>query len=329
MIFLIIGYGSVGQRHAQTLVNLGNTCVVVEPNTSRLKLAEKNGHKGYVSLNNLDLQNQIDAVLICSPPAFHVEQTMWALSRELKIFIEKPIGTNFIECTSILQHNYKQIFVGYTYRWNPQFIRLQNDLKEGLIGTPYYANFEIGMNLEDWHPWENYRDFFMSRINLGGGALLDESHFIELAIELFGLPTRISSLQTKISNLDIETDDYVFTHFEYKDLLVDIKLDLFSRPHKSFIQVYGTKGSIYCDFIGKTNSLTTSDSYATSKNSFESFDYERQDVFKDMLQEYIKFIEAVNYIPRVPYHRGLEVMRLIEKIRKSSSSEIWEILNDT
>lgn len=329
MIFLIIGYGSIGQRHAQTLVNLGNTCVVVEPNTSRLKLAEKNGHKGYVSLNNLDLQNKIDGVLICSPPVFHVQQTLWALSRELKIFLEKPIGTSLIECTSVLQHNYNQIFVGYTYRWNPQFIKLQNDLRLGLIGIPYYANFEIGMNLEDWHPWENYRDFFMSRNNLGGGALLDESHFLELAIELFGLPTRISSLQSKISNLDIETDDYVFTHFEYKDLLVDIKLDLFSRPHKSLIQVYGTKGSICCDFIRKTNLLTTSDSYANSKNSLESFDYERQDIFRDMLQDYLKFIRTVNYMPRVSYLRGLEVMHLIEKIRKSSSSEIWEILNDT
>lgn len=329
MNFLIIGFGSVGQRHTQTLMTLGNSCIIVEPNESKLKLAKENGHQYYKSLHDIDLRIKIDAVLICSPPAFHVEQSLWALRRGLKIFLEKPIGTNLNECNSILQYNHEKIFVGYTYRWNPQFIKLQNDLKRGLIGIPYYANFVIGMNLEDWHPWENYRDFFMSHKNLGGGALLDESHFIELAIELFGLPAKILSHQSKVSNLEIETDDYVFSHFKYNNLLVDIKLDLFSRPHKSFIEVYGNEGSICCDFILKTNSLMSSDSYASSKNTLESFKYERQDVFYDMLQDFLKFIKVVDYVPRVPYLRGLEVIRLVEKIRKSSDTKIWELLDGT
>ena len=329
MNILIIGYGSVGKRHAKNMARLGITLFVVEPNITRLDEASTEGYIGYASLDEVDYTHKFDAVMVCSPPAFHIDQTIWALKLGMRVFLEKPMGINLEQCKSLLKYDYKKIFIGYTYQWNPQFRKLKKDIEIGEVGKLYYANFVIGMNLEDWHPWENYRDFFMSRNDLGGGALLDESHFLELAIELFGLPTRISSLQSKISNLDIETDDYVFTHFEYKDLLVDIKLDLFSRPHKSFIQVYGTKGSICCDFIRKTNLLTTSDSYASSKNSLESFDYERQDIFRDMLQDYIKFIGTVNYMPRVSYLRGLEVMHLIEKIRKSSSSEIWEILNDT
>lgn len=329
MIFLIIGFGSVGSRHARNLSALGISCLVVEPNIDKLKKALAEGHVSYKSLNELDNNYDFDAVLVCSPPAFHIEQTIWALEKGKKVFLEKPIGLNLIESNRLLQYEHEKVFVGYTYRWNPQFLKMKEDIRKGLVGNPFYANFIIGMNLEDWHPWENYRDFFMSSSKLGGGALLDESHFLELAIELFGLPTRILSLQSKVSNLEIETDDYVFAHFEYEDLLADIKLDLFSRPHKSFIQVHGTKGTICCDFIEKTNLLTINDSYASAKNSLESFDYERQDLFMDMLQDFIKFIETENYVPRVPYLRGLDVMHLIEKIRKSSSRGVWEMLNDT
>ena len=67
----------------------------------------------------------------------------------------------------------------------------------------------MSAHLADWHPWEQYQDFFMAKKNLGGGALLDESHWIDLMVWFFGLPQSIIGKVEKISDLDIETDDNV------------------------------------------------------------------------------------------------------------------------
>jgi predicted dehydrogenase len=40
----------------------------------------------------------------------------------------------------------------------------------------------MSAHLADWHPWERYQDFFMAQAALGGGALLDESHFLDLML---------------------------------------------------------------------------------------------------------------------------------------------------
>ncbi len=323
MKFLIIGYGSVGKRHVKNLIELGIDCLVVDPDSGRRKEATVESLKSYESLDQLGTLENFDAVVICSPPVFHISQTTWALSKGKKVFLEKPIGLNQKECQRLLSYNHKDIFVGYTYRWNPQFIELKNCIEKELFGAPYHANFSIGMHLEDWHPLENYRNFFMSSSALGGGAILDESHFLELILELFGLPTEISCIQSKISPLDIDSDDYVFSHFTYKNLRIDIKLDLFRRPHESLIQIQGEFGSIECDFIQKNNILTESKSYANFTSNTIHFKYDRNDVFKQMISDFIKFVSNEISEALVPLSRGLEVMYLIDKMREASKSRKW------
>jgi len=328
MNFLIIGYGSVGSRHAQNLLAMGNSCTVVEPNISKLEKAIKDGFVGYKNLREIDMDYNFGAVLVCSPPVFHIEQTIWALDKGKKVFLEKPIGLNFMESSRLLNYDQSKIFVGYTYRWNPQFLKFKSSINDNLIGKPYYANFIVGMNLEDWHPWEHYKNFFMSSNKLGGGALLDESHFLELIIDLFGLPKKISGLQSKVSSLEIEVDDYVSAKFYYENLLVDLKLDIFKRPHESFIEVYGSTGSMSCDFIKKVNVLTTSKSYATSESYLESFKYERNDVFITMMKDFLSFVHSETETARVSFSRGMEVMLVIDKIREASTKHTWVTIDE-
>jgi phosphoglycerate dehydrogenase-like enzyme len=67
MIFLIIGFGSVGSRHARNLSALGVSCLVVEPNVSKLEKAIAEGHVGYKSLNELDNNYIVILKIDCCP----------------------------------------------------------------------------------------------------------------------------------------------------------------------------------------------------------------------------------------------------------------------
>jgi predicted dehydrogenase len=316
--FLVLGYGSIGKRHAKNLGTLGHRVRVVEPCSKRRLEAREDGHTSYKSLIGVDSLSSVDAVLICTPPKFHVSQTLWALKAGLKVFLEKPIGITLEECLEVLNLDHRHVFVGYNYHWNPQVIELKRRISQESMGKLYYCQMSMGMNLKDWHPWEDYRTFFMSSKDLGGGALLDESHFLELAIDFFGLPLSISSNQNKLSTLEIDSDDYVFTQLQYEDLTIDIKLDLFRRPHESKIEVYGAQGSLICDFIQHTNTIVSDTEPEAPLTSSEIFQYERNDIFLDMIKSFIAFVNFPETKATIPYERGIQVMMLIEKIREAS-----------
>ncbi len=76
------------------------------------------------------------------------------------------------------------VLMGYTWRWWPPLIDVRRQLADGAIGTVRHVQFHMSAHLADWHPWERYQDFFMARRELGGGALLDESHWIDLMLWL-------------------------------------------------------------------------------------------------------------------------------------------------
>jgi predicted dehydrogenase len=320
---VVFGYGSVGKRHTRNLKTLGVECLVIDPEISRQDEARNDDYEVFTSVSSLPNSSDFDAVLVCSPTKFHIEHLKWGLSLGKKIFLEKPISMNLMDCADIPSAHHKSVFVGYTYRWNTQFIELKDAVDSGLIGRPYYASFKVGMNLEDWHPWEHYVDFFMSKKSMGGGALLDESHFLELAIELFGMPRQIFGQQSKISNLTIDSDDYVCALLRYENLMVEVNLDLFRRPHQSSIEISGSQGSIFCDLVKRTNSFTLSKSYAKFDTEVREFSYDRNDMFLEMIRDFLLFVDSEKPNPRVPFSRGLEVMEVIEMIRESSLNEFW------
>ena len=85
----------------------------------------------------------------------------------------------------------------------------------------------------------------MASSALGGGALLDESHWIDLMLWFFGRPQKLFSKIDKISSLEIETDDNVDMIAYFKDhLQVNLHLDLYTRPHEKSIQFVGESGTL-------------------------------------------------------------------------------------
>jgi predicted dehydrogenase len=122
MKFLIIGFGSIGKRHAVNLAELGVNISVVEPNQVKMNQAIQLGFKVYKSLEEFEskVDYEITAVIICTPPVLHIHHTKWAVNQNKKVFLEKPIGMNYEECSSLVSDSFKNLFVGYSYRWNPQ-----------------------------------------------------------------------------------------------------------------------------------------------------------------------------------------------------------------
>jgi predicted dehydrogenase len=170
--------------------------------------------------------------------------------------------------------------------------------------------------LADWHPWERYQDFFMASEALGGGALLDESHWLDLMLWFFGVPEKLFAKIEKISDLEIETDDNVDMLVYYpNDMRVSLHLDLYARPHEKTIQFVGENGTL----IWEPNRIKLGKGMDPDWE-IEEFDYDRNDMFVEVAKEFLHVLSGGS-VTTCTIDDGARVLNLIEAARMSSSNE--------
>jgi len=319
---LIVGAGSVGRRHLQNFANLGAQVAAMDPNPARL--AEAAGKVPLIAqLTSLEQalgSGAFDAAVICSPPSMHVEQTRQCMEARLPCLVEKPLGVDgpsvaplvALERTSKLP-----LLLGYTYRWWQPLVDMREAVLAGRVGKPLHVRCVMSAHLADWHPWERYQSFFMAQSALGGGALLDESHFLDLMLWFFGMPASVQADVGRSSSLEIDTDDNVDALLRYDSgLRISIHLDLYGRPHEKSITIAGDEGTLLWTF--EPNALRTSHR-AEAVWETRTYQLERNDMFVAVAREFLGLL-AGEGAPTCTLADGARVLAVIDAMRASSAS---------
>jgi len=317
---LVIGGGSVGKRHARNLAAEGCQIALMEPREDRrAELAAEIQLVGnHATLETAIGARRYDGAVIASPPSFHVVQGRACLAAGLPLFLEKPVSPRLADAQALKQAaaaSGTPLLLGYTWRWWPPFESVRRHLTAETIGVLRHVKFILAAHLADWHPYERYQDFFMASTALGGGALLDESHWIDLLLWFFGQPRDVMARVEKISGLDIDTDDNVDMLIGYESgLRVSMHLDLYGRPHEKFVQFSGEKGTMRWSEAPNEVATWTTDSSAWAR---ETFDCQRNDMFVAAIREYLSLLSGRTYPLTCTLDDGIAVLRVIEAARLS------------
>jgi predicted dehydrogenase len=317
---LIIGSGSVGKRHARNLSALGCRISCVDPREDRRSefAAETPVVGSYATAEEALAAVGFDGVVVASPTAYHPANTIAALDAKLPVLLEKPVAKTEAEAKAMLaaeQRTGVPVLLGYTWRWWPPLKHLRELLDAKAIGTIRHVQFHMSAHLADWHPWEPYQEFFMASAAQGGGALLDESHWIDLMVWLFGKPEKLIGRVEKISDLQIDADDNVDVLADFENgLRVSLHLDLYGRPHEKFIRFIGEGGTIM--WSADPNRIAIGCEAAQNWQE-ETFTCERNDMFVAVAKEYLDVIAGLAK-PSCTLLEGVGVMELIEAVRTSS-----------
>ncbi|MFP6746787.1 MAG: Gfo/Idh/MocA family oxidoreductase, partial [Alphaproteobacteria bacterium] len=246
---LILGTGSIGLRHGRNLTALGARVSGLDPRPDRrAAFAEAFDAPTFEDMETALGQGGVDGVAVCSPTRFHVEQCIPALERGLPVLLEKPVAKTLAEARTLadaMDRTGTPLLLGYTWRWWPPLARVRELLAQEVIGAVRFVDFTMSAHLEDWHQGEPLAEFFMSSAELGGGALLDESHWVDLLLWFFGMPDSLSARVEKISDLEITSDDNVDMMIDFANgPRVSLHLDLYGRPHRKSIRFIGAGGTI-------------------------------------------------------------------------------------
>lgn len=321
---LVIGAGSVGRRHATNLASLGFRISAVDPRPDRLQELKAALPDECLGAFVGDLQaglalSGVDAVVIATPTGLHVEHGVAALALSVPILMEKPISTDLETAERFAERANAAgvpVLLGYTWRWWPAVERIRELIADGAVGTLRRAQMSMSAHLADWHPWEPYQEFFMASTELGGGALLDESHWVDLALALFGEPAQVSADIGRLSDLQIDTDDNVellMTHLT--GVRSSIHLDIHGRPHERTVRISGSEGTI--EWSSDPEAVRIGVGSGRGEWTEEIFSADRNVMFMRLAQEFDEIIRG-SRAPSCSLNEGLAVMRVVEAARVSS-----------
>lgn len=322
---LIIGGGSIGKRHLRNFRQLGvERFVVFDPREDRREECRQ-------LLPDVQTCSTVDEAVttgaeiavICSPTVAHVDQALRCLARGIHVLLEKPIAMEPSEAetlVSALHTGGPVLMVGYNYRFSPLVREVQQILARQELGRPLFMEIFFSQYLPEWHPWEDYRAWFMSKKELGGGALLDESHAIDLARALFGEVRRTVALTGQLGDLDMSADDYAHLTVEFASGAQGvIHMDIYGRRPRRVLEVSGTTGSLTGDL--STHALTVVEAEAR-KTTARTWAIDRNDMFLDEAAHFLRCVRE-GVTPLVDAVDALRTLDVVAAAQQSARDRMW------
>ena len=326
MKFLFCGLGSIGERHLSNLLSLGETEISAYRKTHVPLRTITQKIKTYNTLSEA-IKQKPQAAFITNPSALHIPLALQLAKSNCHLFIEKPLSTtmeNLKKLERIVKNKKLIVQVGFMMRYHPAMKQIKKWLQEGIIGDPVCARVCWGEYLPSWHPWENYKNSYSAKTNLGGGPIFTLCHDVDLMSWFFGKPKTVYALANKNSSLDIPTEHCAEIVFQYKrKLIVEIHLDYLQLPPKRSWEIIGSKGRIELDYYKNLLKLyiVNSDRLTFQETSKEYSDtFERNDMF---FEEVKSFIDALNEKkePEISLRDGINNVELLTAIHSSIKSK--------
>jgi predicted dehydrogenase len=314
----VIGYGSIGKRHVQNLLNVPNTEIIIctkqkikNPNTKKIKIV-----KSIVEC----VKEKPEMGIIANETSKHITVANELVKHGIHIFLEKPLSNStkdlkFLENTIEKQKLISQM--GCNFRFHPCIMKMKELVEKGIIGEIISVSAESGSYLPDWHPYEDYTKGYAARDDLGGGIVLTCIHEIDYLYWILGDVKEVFSITGKFSNLKVTSDDMSAIILRFKNNVIgELHLDYFQRPNFKSCKIRGDKGVIHWNSDNNEVKI-----HLTNKKRWEKVlklkNYERNKMYVDEINHFLKCVKrkktTINNIKE-----GVRTLEISLGIKKSS-----------
>ena len=266
---LFIGLGGAGQRHLRLFKkNISkDTELIAYRKTLKTpvlnsdftvnnsdSLEELYGVKIYENLDKA-ISSQPDLAVISTPSSLHMDYAQLCAENGINLFIEKPLSNSlegFKKLKDVILRNKIFFQVGFQRRYHPHLNEIKRMIDASKIGHITNVIINVASYIPYWHPYENYKDLYACRKDLGGGVLLTEIHEFDLCVWYFGCPKSVTCIGGTYSNVGMDVEDTAHVTLEYDGFSVQINLTFWQKNAERSFVISGSDHSVSWNQDGNT-----------------------------------------------------------------------------
>lgn len=250
---LIAGLGSIGRRHFRNLVALGEKDIVLyRTHKATLPDDELAGYPVETDLAEALKKHKPDAVIVANPTALHMDIAIPAAEAGCAVLLEKPIAEDLSRIDALrraAEKNGNRILVGFQFRYHPTLNKAKELIEAGVLGKILTVHAHWGEYLPNWHPWEDYRQSYAARDDLGGGVVRTLTHPLDYLRYLLGEVESLQAFQGHISPLELAgVEDVAEIGLKFKSGAIGgVHVNYFQRPAVHRLEIVGMSGTLRWD----------------------------------------------------------------------------------
>jgi len=252
MKFLIAGLGSIGRRHFRKLIALGEKDIILlRTRKATLPDDELAGYPVETELQQALQKHKPEAVIVANPTSMHLDVAIPAAEAGCHVLLEKPVSHS-LERLDVLQKTAQRsgskILVGFQFRYHPTLIKARELIRSNALGKILTVHAHWGEYLPQWHPWEDYRQSYAARTDLGGGVAVTLTHPLDYLRYLLGDVESLWSFNAHVSPLEIDVEDVAEIGMKFTNGAVGgVHVNYFQRPPVHRLEIVGTSGTLRWD----------------------------------------------------------------------------------
>jgi len=288
----VLGAGSAGTRHFETLNKLGAEVRILSRRTDEDELQKRfSSSQGWGDA----------ASIIVATESYQHENALLAIAEsgfEGSVLVEKPGIANENNLQKMKRLHVK---IAYNLRFleGLEYVKAEVD-----ASIPLTASIVSKSDLTTWRKDWSRPDQYSRSAALSGGVLFDMSHELDYAIDIFGVPDFLTGVGGRLGNVTIDSDDSWKIVASYKrGLVVSIDLSYLSHLNDRSLGVQLENKTVSLNLL--TGHVEDSKSGQFSTNAISS-------TYELMMRNWLD-----NGGSRLPsMEDNLETLKLIKSIRR-------------
>jgi predicted dehydrogenase len=259
MQFGLIGAGCIGQLRAQALAKVPGAKLVAVVDVDQERVVQAAGSaRARVCKDVAELlgSDQVEAVIVSTPPQFHEEAALAALAAGKHVLCEKPLSNSLDACRRMLeaaQKSGKTLATGFNHRYFPAIRFLKQTLADGCIGKlDHIRAFAGHEGLSQFRaPWE------YNKAVIGGGALMDVGiHVIDLTAYILGDVREVFGIASnEVWHLPSEDNGFALLRSASGTVATLHATWSEWKGYRFYVEAYGDKGMVRAYYAPMMNLL--------------------------------------------------------------------------
>lgn len=325
MTVVVIGLGSMGRRRIRLLQSLPEHPTVIGVDLSEDRCRQAESELGIVTSSDLDtaIANcRPEAALVCTSPISHGPLVLKCLRGGLHVFTEINLLSDWYdEAVEFAAKRGLKLFISSTFLYRRETEYIAQAVRDDTVNYIYHS----GQYLPDWHPWESYKDFFVSdrRTNACREILAIEFPWI---VRAFGEIKSLHVMRGKNTSLDLEFNDNYIISIRHRNgnkgvFCQDIvarkglrRLEVYSERQHLFWE--GTPDSLKMFDLG-TKTLCPVPLYAAVEHRDGYNANIIEDAYRDELVDFLAYLSGRS-TPRYSFESDQRILAMIDDIEKGT-----------
>jgi predicted dehydrogenase len=321
---LIIGVGSIGERHLRCAQRLGRaevTCFDINASL-RDSVAQRYGVAN--AYDNLEDAIAVapTAAVICVPAHLHITIANQLAERGVHLLIEKPLSTSLAgvdELRLLVEQRRIVAAVGYVQRANPVLAAMREALLSERFGRPVELVAVAGQDFPFYRP--AYRDTYYRDRSTGGGAIQDAlTHLINAGEWLVGPIDRVVADAKHAVVPGVDVEDTVHVLANHGGIPASYSLNQHQAPNEFTITVICERGTLRFEL--HENRWRWMVEPGNAWHDEPGALVERDDFFVAQLRTFFEAIEKQEP-PLCSLEEGMQTLRVNLAILKSLETASW------